>query len=143
MKTYTAAAEYEGEEYQDQKTETIPVLSPSGVTDEGLSWEVADGVLTVSLTENSQSTEIPDYASAGEAPWAEAAAELALRLKLQDGSGKLRAESGRTVAPELLKRSCCRTECNKDSCKRQNHQGWIKFICRAWESGSDGTSPEP
>jgi DNA-binding protein WhiA len=45
---------------------------------------------------------------------AEAAAELALRLKLQDGSGKLRAESGRTVAPELLKRSCCRKNYLKD-----------------------------
>ena len=76
VKTYTAAAEYEGEEYQDQKTETIPVLSPSGVTDQGLSWEVADGVLTVSLKEDAQSTEIPDYAAADDAPWAEAAAEL-------------------------------------------------------------------
>ena len=75
-RTYTAVFQYNGNTFQDQKTEEIPVLSPSGVTDEGLSWAVADGVLTVSLTDDAQSTEIPDYASAGDAPWAEATAEL-------------------------------------------------------------------
>ncbi|MBR1899530.1 MAG: hypothetical protein IJ820_00495, partial [Lachnospiraceae bacterium] len=75
-RTYTAAVQYNGNKFQDQKTEEIPILSPNGVTDEGLSWEVAEGGLTVSLQEDAQSTEIPDYASAGDAPWAEAAAQL-------------------------------------------------------------------
>ena len=75
-KTYTAAAECEGKEYQDHKTEEIPKLSPNGVTENGLSGDVADGVLTISLQEDTQSAEIPDYASSDAAPWMEAAKEL-------------------------------------------------------------------
>ena len=75
-KIHTAVAEYEGREYEDQKTETIPKLSSNGITENGLSWEIADGVLTVSLQEDVQSAEIPDYASSDEAPWMETATEL-------------------------------------------------------------------
>jgi hypothetical protein len=72
VKTYTAIAEYGEKVYQDKATEVIPVLSPNGVTDEGLSWEIADGVLTIGLTEGTQNAEIPDYESEDDAPWAEA-----------------------------------------------------------------------
>lgn len=75
-KTHTAVAEYEGRGYQDQKTEEIPKLSPNGVTENGLSWKIAGGVLTISLQEDVQSAAIPDYASFDDAPWTEAAKEL-------------------------------------------------------------------
>ena len=94
VKTYTAVVEYERRVYQDQKTEVIPVLTPSGVTDDGLSWEIADGVLTVSLTDGAQSTEIPDYTSADDAPWAEAAAELNVsKIVVEEGITKVGANS--------------------------------------------------
>ena len=94
VKTYTAYVEYERRVYQDQKTEVIPVLTPSGVTDDGLSWEIAEGVLTVSLTDGAQSTEIPDYTSADDAPWAEAAAELNVsKIVVEEGITKVGANS--------------------------------------------------
>ena len=45
---------------------------------------------------------------------ADAVKELAVRLKLLDSDGKLRAESGMTAAPELLIRSCCRKNYLRD-----------------------------
>ena len=45
---------------------------------------------------------------------ADAVKELAVRLKLLDSDGKLRAESGITAAPELLIRSCCRKNYLRD-----------------------------
>ena len=89
-KIHTAVAEYEGREYEDQKTETIPKLSPNGITENGLSWEIADGVLTVSLQEDVQSAEIPDYASSDEAPWMEAAKELnTTKIVIAEGITKI------------------------------------------------------
>ena len=70
----------------------IPELTPSGVTDDGLSWEIEEGVLTVCLTGGAQSTEIPDYASADDAPWAEAAAELTVsKIVVEEGITKVGA----------------------------------------------------
>ena len=85
-RTHTAIFQYNGNEFQDQKTEEIPVLTLSGNTDEGLSWEAAGGVLTVSLQNDAQSTEIPDYAAAADAPWAEWATELSVsKIVVKEG----------------------------------------------------------
>ena len=73
---YTAVAEYGENTYQDQNTETIPKLAPIGFTEQGLNWEVKEGVLTISLQEDAESTEIPDYAVADDAPWSNAVKEL-------------------------------------------------------------------
>lgn len=65
-----------------------------------------------SADQNSDCREMRGWMEAG-VP-ADAVRELALRLGLLDNSGKLRAQSGISVAPELLKRSCCRKNYLKD-----------------------------
>ena len=86
VKTHTAKVVYNGETYSEEKTETIPELPANGTADEGLSWNVADGVLTVGLQEGAATGSMPDYTAQQDAPWKKAAAELGVeKVVVEEG----------------------------------------------------------
>ena len=89
-KTYTASVEYNGQTYEDRQPRVIPSLNPYGTTDDGFAWEVKEGVLTVTLQDDAQSTGMPDYATADDAPWSKAAKELnATKIVVVEGITKI------------------------------------------------------
>ena len=86
IKTHTARAVYDGTTYSEEKTETIPKLPANGTADEGLSWAVADGVLTVGLQKGAATGSMPDYTAQQDAPWKKAAAELGVeKIVVEEG----------------------------------------------------------
>lgn len=89
-KTYTASVVYNGQTYEDWQPRVIPTLNPYGTTDDGFTWEVKEGVLTVTLQDDAQSTEISDYVTVDEAPWSKAAKELNVsKIVVEEGITKI------------------------------------------------------
>ena len=106
VKVCTAVVVYDGKEYKDEKSGIVPVLTPAGNTEQGISWSIEAGTLTVVKQKNAHTTEIPDYASEdeGEAPWQAAAVELGVtKILVGEGITKIGENSftGMTGIKEL------------------------------------------